>query len=121
MLGAHNILLGGSHSRNLSAKTAIEAGCGDILCSDYYPQALLRAIFYLSDKGILSLEKTCALVGKNPAQAVGLDDVTGSLAEGKTADFLIITRKKYNAPMLLEIWINGICAVKNTYRMKEQD
>lgn len=116
LLGAPNILLGGSHSGNLSAEAAIKEGCGDILCSDYYPQALLRAVFYLSDKGILSLPQACALVSLNPAKAVGMGEETGSLESGKTADFLIVGRDSKNAPLLLESWINGVCAVKNTYR-----
>lgn len=116
LLGAPNILLGGSHSGNLSAEAAIKEGCGDILCSDYYPQALLRAVFYLADKGILPLPQACALVSLNPAKAVGMGEETGSLERGKTADFLIVGRDSKNAPLLLESWINGVCAVKNTYR-----
>lgn len=116
LLGAPNILLGGSHSGNLSAEAAIKEGCGDILCSDYYPQALLRAVFYLADKEILSLPQACALVSLNPAKAVGIGEETGSLESGKTADFLIIGRDSKNSPLLLESWINGVCAVKNTYR-----
>lgn len=116
LLGAPNILLGGSHSGNLSAEAAIKEGCGDILCSDYYPQALLRAVFYLADKGILSLPQACALVSLNPAKAVGMGEETGSLESGKTADFLIVGRDSKNAPLLLESWVNGVCAVKNTYR-----
>src|SRR5699024_902460 len=38
VLGAPNILLGGSHSGNLSAVDAIRAGAASILVSDYYPQ-----------------------------------------------------------------------------------
>jgi len=45
--GAPNVLLGGSHSGNLSAKEAIKEGCIDILCSDYYPASLLHAVFLL--------------------------------------------------------------------------
>lgn len=116
LLGAPNILLGGSHSGNLSAEEAIKEGCGAILCSDYYPQALLRAVFYLADKNILSLPEACALVSMNPAAAVGISSETGSLEQGKAADFLIVKKDRRDAPLLLESWINGVCAVKNTYR-----
>lgn len=44
VFGAPNILLGGSHSGNLSAAEAILNDCADILCSDYYPQAMLHSI-----------------------------------------------------------------------------
>lgn len=50
IVGAPNILLGGSHSGNLSAAEAIRHQCADILCSDYYPSALLHSIFTLHDK-----------------------------------------------------------------------
>jgi len=42
--GAPNVLLGGSHSGNLSAIEAINEGCIDILCSDYYPASLLHTV-----------------------------------------------------------------------------
>jgi alpha-D-ribose 1-methylphosphonate 5-triphosphate diphosphatase PhnM len=38
VVGAPNILLGGSHSGNMSATEAILQGCADIVCSDYYPR-----------------------------------------------------------------------------------
>lgn len=120
LLGAPNILLGGSHSGNLSAEVAIKAGCGDILCSDYYPQALLRAVFYLYDKNILTLPEACALVSSNPAAAAGISGETGTLAAGKIADFLVVARDADNVPLLLSTWANGCCVVKNTYRDEEE-
>ena len=45
--GAPNVLLGRSHSGNLSAREAVAAGAVDVLCSDYYPAALLDAVFAL--------------------------------------------------------------------------
>ena len=44
VLGAPNILLGGSHSGNLSALQAIREKAADVLVSDYYPQSLLYAV-----------------------------------------------------------------------------
>ncbi|THG89825.1 phosphonate metabolism protein PhnM [Alkalihalobacillus alcalophilus ATCC 27647 = CGMCC 1.3604] len=44
IVGAPNVMLGGSHSGNLSASEAIEQKYADILCSDYYPSALLHAV-----------------------------------------------------------------------------
>jgi alpha-D-ribose 1-methylphosphonate 5-triphosphate diphosphatase len=43
--GAPNVLLGGSHSGNLGAAEAIQYQSIDILCSDYYPAAMLHSIF----------------------------------------------------------------------------
>ena len=86
VLGAPNILLGGSHSGNLSAVDAIRAGAASILVSDYYPQALLQAVFRLHRDGELPLWEATALVTKNPAEAVGMDGEIGTIEEGKKAD-----------------------------------
>ena len=119
LLGAPNILLGGSHSGNLSAQTAIKSGCGDILCSDYYPQALLRAVFYLVDKKVLSLPAASKLVSYNPAKALGILDETGSVECGKAADLLVVN---YNAdaPMLSEVFVGGVPAMTLNYNKGEQ-
>ncbi|MCL6459337.1 MAG: alpha-D-ribose 1-methylphosphonate 5-triphosphate diphosphatase, partial [Gorillibacterium sp.] len=49
LAGAPNILLGGSHNGNLSAEEAIREEAIDILCSDYYPAAMLHAVFQMSE------------------------------------------------------------------------
>lgn len=115
LLGAPNILLGGSHSGNLSAQKAIECGCGDILCSDYYPQSLLRAVFYLVKHKVLSMNKAVRLVSLNPAKAVGIDKDTGSVEVGKSADFLIVENGKDFSPQLLQVWVSGKRVLKHKY------
>ena len=79
--------LGGSHSGNLSAAEAIEERTIDILCSDYYPAALLHSIFKLSDEYGQDLHEMFQLVTLNPAKAVQIDDEIGSIKEGKKADY----------------------------------
>ncbi len=91
-LGAPNALRGVSLSRNLSAREAVSRGLCNILCSDYSPMALLQGALTLSDLGILKLPEAVAMVTINPARAVGLDRHTGSLAEGKDADFVVIRK-----------------------------
>lgn len=90
--GAPNVLMGGSHSGNLSAREAIRAQASDILCSDYYPAALLRAVFDLARDCGIELAQAFAFVTLNPARAVGLAGELGEIAEGKRADLLIIAR-----------------------------
>ena len=68
--GAPNVLLGGSHSGNLSAAEAIQERTIDILCSDYYPAALLHSLFKLSDEYGQDLHEMFQLVTLNPAKAV---------------------------------------------------
>ena len=115
LLGAPNILLGGSHSGNLSAEAAIKEDCGDILCSDYYPQALLRAVFYLADKGVLTLPQASRLVSLNPANAVKIGSHTGSLEVGKSADILRIAKAEMGQPILKSVFIDGVKAMELNY------
>lgn len=107
LLGAPNILLGGSHSGNLSAEEAVRNGCADILCSDYYPQALLPAVFYLADKGVVSLPEACGFVSANPAAAAGIGADTGALEPGLRADMLVVSRQKGKLPRLRQTWVSG--------------
>ncbi len=88
--GAPNVLLGHSHSGNLSAREGVEAGAIDVLCSDYYPAALLDAVFTLRDACGLDIAKAFALVTINPAKAAGIADEVGSIAVGKRADVLLV-------------------------------
>ena len=88
--GAPNVLLGYSHSGNLSARESVSAGVTSILCSDYYPAALLRAVFELHRSCGIDLAAAFALATINPARAVGIDGDFGEIAEGKRADILLI-------------------------------
>ena len=88
--GAPNVMLGHSHSGNLSAREAVQAGAIDVLCSDYYPAALLDAVFALRDECGLDIARAFALVSANPAKAAGSADEVGSLAVGKRADVLLV-------------------------------
>ena len=67
VIGAPNILLGGSHSGNLSAREAVLDGSADILCSDYYPAAILHAVFALAEEPGIGLAAATKLATLNPA------------------------------------------------------
>jgi len=116
--GAPNILLGGSHSGNLSAAEAIAHGSIDILCSDYYPAALLHAVFELHEKHGFELHQMFRMVTINPAKAVLMDDELGSIKPGKKADLLIIERMDDGYPMLTMTMVNGIVITTTNYRLK---
>lgn len=90
LMGAPNIVRGGSHSGNVAAKDLASLGLLDILSSDYYPASLLDAVFRIAkdDSNALTLPQAVALVTRNPAQALGLKD-RGVIAEGKRADLLL--------------------------------
>lgn len=90
VMGTPNILLGKSHSGNLSACDAVGHGVASCLCSDYYPAAMLQSAFVLHHDFKLPLEQAFALLTINPARAVRADGELGSLEEGKKADILVI-------------------------------
>ncbi|TMN22636.1 phosphonate metabolism protein PhnM [Lentibacillus cibarius] len=116
--GAPNVLLGGSHSGNLAAARAVKHQCADILCSDYYPSALLHAIFDLSDHHGNDLHDMFMKVTLNPAKAVRIDDEIGSIKTGKKADLIIIERMEDGYPMLTKTMVNGSLITSTNYRTK---
>ncbi|WP_067727566.1 phosphonate metabolism protein PhnM [Oceanobacillus damuensis] len=116
--GAPNVLLGGSHSGNLSAAEAIEQNSIDILCSDYYPAALLHAIFELNEKYGNDLHQMFMMVTLNPAKAVRMDEEIGSIKPGKKADIIVIERMDDGYPMLTTTMVNGAVITRTNYRMR---
>jgi alpha-D-ribose 1-methylphosphonate 5-triphosphate diphosphatase len=89
IMGAPNTLRGASHSGNLSATDAIDAGAVDILASDYHPGSLLHAALALAGAGHLPLHEAAKLLSQNPAAAVGLRD-RGSIKIGYAADIVLV-------------------------------
>lgn len=116
--GAPNVMLGGSHSGNLSAAEAVGHGCMDILCSDYYPPALLHAVFGLHEKYGNGLHAMFMMVTLNPAKAVQMDHELGSIRPGKKADILVIERMEDGYPMLTATMVNGVLITTTNYRVK---
>lgn len=111
--GAANVLLGGSHSGNISMAEAILEGVIDVLCSDYYPQALLQAPFLLSEKYNLDLCEMFKLVTLNPAKMLGIDNTYGSIKEGKKADLLIV--KKDEFAVINKVFVDGNIKLEIAY------
>jgi alpha-D-ribose 1-methylphosphonate 5-triphosphate diphosphatase len=116
VVGAPNVMLGGSHSGNLSALEAIQEGCADILCSDYYPASLLHSAFILEKKGILSLPAAIRMLSSNPAKAMGIDGDYGTVEAGKKADLLVV-KIIHHHPVVYMCFIDGQAALQFEYRM----
>ncbi|BAC12929.1 phosphonate metabolism protein [Oceanobacillus iheyensis HTE831] len=116
IVGAPNVLLGGSHSGNLSAIEAIHEDAADILCSDYFPAALLLAVFQLHEEHQKELHEMFKMVTLNPAKAVRMDDELGSIKPGKKADILIINQMEDGYPMLTKTMVNGSLITTTNYR-----
>jgi alpha-D-ribose 1-methylphosphonate 5-triphosphate diphosphatase len=94
VMGSPNALRGYSHSGNLSAMEAIEAGVADILAVDYYPATSLHVPFEVAARGIMPLHEAIKLVTANPAAAVNLTD-RGEIAVGKRADLALVETGTY--------------------------
>lgn len=89
VLGAPNVVRGGSHNNALNAADAIEAGLCTVLASDYYYPALLQAVFRLVGERGMTLAEAWPLISRNPAEAAGLTD-RGTLSPGMRADVILV-------------------------------
>ena len=106
LMGAPNVVRGGSHSGNIAATDLARAGVLDVLSSDYVPFSLIQAPFVLADEiDDLDLATAIRLVTATPAKTVGLDD-RGSLTEGKRAD-LVRVRRDTGVPIIRSVWRQG--------------
>ena len=106
IMGAPNIVRGGSHSGNVSALELARQGLLDILSSDYMPASLLHAAFLLPKLIGVTLQKALETVTLNPAKAVGLDD-RGALELGKRADAAQV-RLVDGVPVVRAVWRAGL-------------
>jgi alpha-D-ribose 1-methylphosphonate 5-triphosphate diphosphatase len=89
VLGAPNVVRGGSHTGCTRASDMIARGLCSILASDYYYPAPLLAAFRLAADGVLPLSEAWHLVSAAPAEAAGLSD-RGLLATGRRADIILV-------------------------------
>lgn len=117
LAGAPNILLGGSHSGNLSAAEAIKNDAVDVLCSDYYPAAMLHAVFTLHERYGLDLCEMFKLVTINAAKAVKMDNILGSIKENKKADIIIIEKVEGDFPVITSTFVDGQLMSRMNYRI----
>jgi len=106
LLGAPNVVRGGSTGNNLNAREAIRAGYDEVLCSDYAPTSIVHAVFMLERAGILPLHKAANMASLNPAKAVGISGFTGSIEKGKSAD-LVIVDQKAEIPRIKKTFVEG--------------
>jgi len=106
LMGAPNIVRGGSHSGNIAAAELAVANVLDILSSDYYPASLLQAALMLAEQdNVYDLPRAVATVSRVPAQAAGLDD-RGEIRVGLRAD-LLQTRIQPSQPLIRQVWREG--------------
>ncbi|WP_371156798.1 alpha-D-ribose 1-methylphosphonate 5-triphosphate diphosphatase [Jannaschia sp. 2305UL9-9] len=104
MMGAPNVIRGGSHSGNVSALDLAGAGLLNVLSSDYVPSGLLLAAWRLSAVWN-DLPRAVATVTRTPAQAAGLQD-RGALQPGLRADVLRV-RDRDGTPSIQRVICGG--------------
>ncbi len=104
IMGAPNLIRGGSHSGNVAAAELADAGLLDILSSDYIPAALLYGAVKLGRRWE-DLARGIATVTANPAQAVGLTD-RGRIAVGQRAALLRFAEAG-GVPISRGLWVQG--------------
>jgi alpha-D-ribose 1-methylphosphonate 5-triphosphate diphosphatase len=104
MMGAPNLIRGGSHSGNVAARDLAEANLLHIVSSDYVPSSLLSAALMLGDLWG-DIPRGVASVTAAPAKAVGLSD-RGELRPNARADLVRVSRVGA-AGAVRGVWVQG--------------
>jgi alpha-D-ribose 1-methylphosphonate 5-triphosphate diphosphatase len=89
IMGAPNVLRGGSQAGNISARDLVMDGLCDVLVSDYHLPALPLAAWALVDAGLLDLAAAWAMISTRPAEVLGLRD-RGQISPGLRADLTLV-------------------------------
>ncbi|MCA1336446.1 alpha-D-ribose 1-methylphosphonate 5-triphosphate diphosphatase [Pseudooceanicola marinus] len=87
VLGAPNVVRGGSHAKKVSAAELVAEGLCTALASDYHYPAPRQAALKLASE--IGIEAAWGLVSSGPAAMLGLAD-RGTLEAGKRADLVIL-------------------------------
>jgi len=106
VMGAPNVVRGGSHSGNVAAVDLARRGLLASLSSDYVPASLLLAAFKLVADADFTVPQAVATVSLNPARAVGLKD-RGEIAPGLRADLVQVRLIDGNQPVVRAVWREG--------------
>lgn len=91
ILGAPNVLRGGSHIGAIDAAPAIAEGLCSVLASDYFYPAQLHAAARLEADGVAPLAEIWPLISGNAVRACGLHD-RGTLEAGQRGDVVALAR-----------------------------
>jgi alpha-D-ribose 1-methylphosphonate 5-triphosphate diphosphatase len=92
IMGAPNVVRGGSHNGNASAAEMVMMGYVSALASDYHYPSLRRAAFLMADGGVCDLATAWGLISSGPASVLGLTD-RGRLDTGQRADLVVLDAK----------------------------
>lgn len=106
ILGAPNVVRGGSHNGALDATTAVRDGLCTVLASDYHYPSPLHAAFRLAAPDDEGFADAWRLVSANAAAAAGLAD-RGSLEEGARADIVLVDASDARHPKVVATFVGG--------------
>ncbi len=107
LMGAPNLVRGGSHVGYMSVAAAAEAEVLDCLCSDYHYPSLFHAPFKLAELGLMPFEAAWKVVSTHPANAAGIGDSKGAIAPGLDADFLLVKPNQSLPSAIATVYIKG--------------
>ena len=105
VMGAPNVVRGGSHSGNVAALALAREDQLDMLSSDYVPASLIHGAFLLHTQAGWSMPRAMATVSTNPARSLGLPD-RGQLKPGLRAD-IVRVRVQDELPIVRHVWVRG--------------
>jgi alpha-D-ribose 1-methylphosphonate 5-triphosphate diphosphatase len=100
LMGAPNVVRGGSQTGNIAAEDLIREGLVDALMSDYYYPALSQSAFALSDRDTCTLPRAWDMISGAPARIMGLAD-RGHLGTGARADIAVVNADTRHVEMTL--------------------
>ncbi|MDP5219218.1 alpha-D-ribose 1-methylphosphonate 5-triphosphate diphosphatase [Ruegeria sp. 2205SS24-7] len=100
ILGAPNVVRGGSHKGNASALDLISMGLCEAIASDYHYPSPRRAALMLARSGVLDFASSWDLISSGPARVLGLED-RGALAPGKRADLVVLEAESHRVALTL--------------------
>jgi alpha-D-ribose 1-methylphosphonate 5-triphosphate diphosphatase len=105
MMGAPNLIRGGSHSGNVAAADLAAGGLLDIMSSDYVPSALLTSALMLGDLWG-DMARGVATATAAPARVTGLAD-RGRIAVGLRGDVIRVRRLRDGTAAVRGVWVAG--------------
>ncbi len=111
-VGAPNVVRDGSTGKGMRALEAIAAGAANVICSDYYPPAMLQAVFKLSREA-MTLSRAVCLASLEPARAVGLE-LLGSLEPGHLGDTIVVIMRG-GIPVVTDAVVEGARVYRISY------
>ena len=104
VMGAPNLVIGGSHSGNVSAAELVRSGLLDVFSSDYVPASLLQAAFLLHEGFGIPMPQAIAPVTRTPADLLGLADAA---ARARPAGRFGAGPCRRTTPTVVAVWREG--------------